>query len=180
MIDIILIVVIFLLLIFIVWISSAFFGAPFQPSSDKALSIMLELSGIQDSKNKKKKFRIADLGSGDGKVVIGFAQMAPEGSEVHGFEINPLLVWISRLRIKAMGLDKKAFIHRKNYWKQDFSDFDIINSFQINYAMPGLERKFQKELKPGSRVVSNTWKFPKWKPEKKIAYGLGDVLLYIK
>ncbi len=174
------IILVVLLLIFFVWISSAFFGAPFQPSSDKALSIMLKLSDLENPKNKKKKFKIADLGSGDGKIVIGFAQIAPEGSEVHGFEINPLLVWISRLRIKAMGLEKKAFIHRKNYWKQDFSEFNIINSFQINYAMPGLEKKFQKELKTGSRVISNTWKFPHWKPKDKIAYGLGDVFLYMK
>ena len=113
------------------------------------------------------------LGSGNGKIVIEFAK---HGAEAHGFEINPILAWISKLRIKSLGLQNKAFIHRKNFWKQDFSNFDIITSFQISYVMPGLEEKLKKELKSGSKVISNTWRFPNWKPKKKI----GAVYMYEK
>jgi hypothetical protein len=116
---------------------------------------------------------MADLGSGNGKIVIEFAK---RGAEAHGFEINLILVWISRMRIRKLGLQKKAFIHWKNFFKQDFSDFDIITSFQIIYLMPGLENKLKKELRKGAKVISNTWKFPHWKPKKR----LGDVYLYVK
>lgn len=158
-----------LLLIFTLWSSSIFFGAPFQPSSDKALREIIELSEI----DKSKSLKVADLGSGNGKIVIEFAK---HGAEAHGFEINPILAWISKLRIKSLGLQNKAFIHRKNFWKQDFSNFDIITSFQISYVMPGLEEKLKKELKSGSKVISNTWRFPNWKPKKKI----GAVYMYEK
>lgn len=154
-----------LFLILFIWIYSFFFGAPFQPSSNKATKKILELSNI------KRGQRTVDLGSGDGKIVIEFAK---KGAEAHGFEINPFLVWLSRMRIRKLKLENKAFIHQKNFMEQDFSKFDIVTSYQIFYMMPALEKKLQKELKKGAKVISNTWRFPHWKP-KKI---LGDVYLY--
>ncbi len=165
--DFLLIFLIILLLIFAIWISSCFFGAPFQPSSNKALKEILELSKI------KKRQKSVDLGSGDGKIVIEFAK---HGAEAHGFEINPLLVWLSRMRIKNMHLQNKAFIHSGNFMKADLSKFNVITSFQISYMMPGLEKKLKKELKPGAKVISNTWRFPHWQPKKT----LGHVYLYEK
>ena len=97
MFDILLIPAVILLLIFIIWISACLWGAPFQPSSDRALKNILTLA------NPKKNQRMAELGSGDGKIVIEFAK---RGVESHGFEINPLLVWISRRRIKNLCLQK--------------------------------------------------------------------------
>jgi len=171
------IILIFLLAIFFIWLSSAFFGAPFQPTSDKALKLMIKLSEIKSS--NKKKIKLADLGSGNGKIILAFAKLNPK-IEAHGFEINPLLVWVSRIRIKRAGLKDKVFVHTKNFWKQNFKDFDIITSFQINYAMPGLEKKFQKELHKGTKVISDTWKFPHWEPKEKLSYGLGNIFLYVK
>lgn len=167
MFDGLLIIIIILLLIFAIWISSCFFGAPFQSSSNKELKEILVLA----KPNKKQK--IADLGSGNGKIVIEFAK---RGIEAHGYEINPLLVWLSRRRIKNLGLQKKAFIHGGNFMNTNLSKFNVITSFQISYIMPGLEKKLKRELKKGSKVISNTWKFPNWKPKKK----LGHVYLYVK
>lgn len=167
MVDVILIFFIAVFMIFLIWISSALFGAPFQPSSDKEVKEILELAKV------KKGQKTADLGSGNGKIVIEFAKA---GAEAHGFEINPLLVLLSQKRIKKLGLQSNAIIHWKNFMKQDFSDFNIITSFQINYIMPDLEKKLMKELKKGSKVVSNTWKFPTWKPKNK----LDKVYLYEK
>lgn len=168
------IILIILLAIFFLWILPTFHGAPFEPSTNRALDRIISLSSIKPSRIKEnKKIKIADLGSGNGKIVIEFAKF---GCEAHGFEINPLLVWISRRKIKKLGLEKRAFIHRKNFWKQDFSKFNIITTFQINVIMPDLERKLRKELKKGAKVISNHWKFPNWKPKKTVK----DILLYVK
>ena len=154
-------------ILFLLFISVSIYGAPFESTSTKTLRKMIEFSKI------KKGEKIADLGSGSGKIIIEFAKL-PAVKEAHGFEINPLLVWISRRKIKKLNLEGKAFIHRKNFWKQDLSKYDVISIFQIVYVMKKLERKLKKELKKGSRVVSNTWKFPNWKLEKHE----GDVYLY--
>ena len=158
------VIAIVLLLIFLFWFSGFIFGAPFQSSSTKARKQMLKLSKV------RKGQRVADLGSGTGKLVIEFAR---KGAKVTGFEINPFLVWISRRKIKALGLQKNAKIEQKNFWNTNLSYFDIITVFQIGYVMGRLGKKLEKEVKRKRKkliVISNTWKFPGRKPEKKEGY----------
>ena len=147
----------FIIFIFLPWR----FGAPFEPSSRKGLKNIIKLANV------KKREKVIDLGSGDGKIVI---ELAKKGSEVHGYEVNPILVWWSRRKIKKLGLEKKAFIHWKNFWKIDFGDYDVIVLFQVNYVMKKLAGKIKREAKKDTRVVSNTWKFPGKKPVKKISH----------
>jgi 16S rRNA A1518/A1519 N6-dimethyltransferase RsmA/KsgA/DIM1 with predicted DNA glycosylase/AP lyase activity len=153
-----------LLTIFLIWFSGFFFGAPFETSSNRAMRSMLLLSEV------KKGDRVAELGSGNGKLVIEFAK---RGAKVTGFEINPFLVWISRRKIKKLGLENFATIERRNFMKADLSKFDILSIFQINYVMDRIEKRLKSNLK-GKRVVSNTWKFPGIKETKRI----GHVFLY--
>ena len=148
----------FLLFVFLVWFSGFFFGAPFESTVKKRVKKMIEFSNV----NKNEK--VVDLGSGSGKIVIEFAK---KGIESHGYEINPFLVWISRRKIKKLFLQDKAFIHRKNFMKENLSNYDVVFIFQIWYIMSKLKRKLKKELKKGSRIISNTWKFPNWKPKKQ-------------
>lgn len=91
-----------------------------------------------------------DLGSGDGRVVIDFAEA---GFESYGVEINPLLVLWSKLKIKKLGL-KNAKIKWGNIWQTDLSGFDSVFIFQYKTANKMLAKKFKKELKNGSIVIS--------------------------
>jgi len=156
-----------LTLIFLFIILPIFIGAPFEPTDKKTLRKMMEFSKI------KKGEKIADLGSGNGRIVIEFAKL-PFDLEVHGFEINPFLVWFSKRKIKKLGLQNKAFIHFGNFWNYNLSKYDVIFIFQIGFIMNNLEKKLKKELKKGSRIVSNIWKFPNWKIKKQE----GDAYLY--
>lgn len=143
------------------------FGASFERSTKNIMENIMTLS------NAKQNEKMADLGSGDGSIVIEFAK---RGVEAHGFEINPFLVLWSKLRIKKNKLQDKAFIHWKNFWISDLKDFDIVIIFQVGYLMGALERKLEKELKKGARVISNRWKFPLWKIKKKIDIDTGIYL----
>ena len=154
--------VLFFVFVFMPWT----FGAPFQSSSKKEIGNIIKLANI------KKSDKIVDLGSGNGKLVI---ELAKTGAEVHGYEINPLLVWWSRRRIKKLGL-KKAFIHKKSIWDVNLKKFDVIVVFQIYYVMKTLSKKIKKEAKKNVRIVSNTWKLPGKKPIRK----LSNVYLYAK
>ena len=107
----------------------------------------------------KKGSKIADLGSGDGRIVIAFAQA---GAEAHGYEINPTLVLISRLNIRRHGLQKRAHIHWKSFRVCDFSKFDIVTAYTLPRLMAALEKRLQAELPATGRVVSHTFKFPNW------------------
>ena len=140
-------------------------GAPFQPSSKKETLNVIKLA------NAKKGDKIAELVSGNGTLVIALAK---KGAIVDGYEINSFLVWWSRKKIKALGLQKIAKIYKKNFWDVDLSEYNKIALFQIYYVMPKLQKKFEKELKKGSLVISNTWKFR----TKKFLKNQGKVYLY--
>ncbi len=141
-----------------------FFGAPYEPSRGKALENIIKFT------NPKKGDKIAELGSGDGVVCI---ELAKKCAEVHGFEINPFLVWISRRKIRKLGLDN-VFIYWKNFWKINLSSYNKIVIFQFNTITRKLGKKFKQELKPKTRIVSHWWRLPHWKIKKKI----GRVYLY--
>ena len=48
----------------------------------------------------------------------------------------------------------------KNFFHQDVSDADCIFLYLMPGAMKTLQKKFEKELKPGTKVISHAFKFP--------------------
>lgn len=147
-----------------------FFGAPYEPSRGKALKNIVEFTDSEEGD------KIADLGSGDGRICIELAKKAPKKKdiEIHGFEMNPLLVLFSRYKIRKQGLRHKIKIKLKNFWFQDLSEYNKVVIFQFNTIIKKLGNKIKREMKSGSRVVSHWWKIPGWKIKKKV----GRVYLY--
>jgi ribosomal protein L11 methylase PrmA len=137
-------------------------GAPYAVTTPAKVKQITSLLTNQVNKNKKNK--AVDLGSGDGRLVIALAQA---GFEAHGFETNPYLVWLSRWRIKKAGLQGRAFIHAKNYWPHDLSQYDVVTLFGVFYMMNKMKAKLKKELKPGALIASNYFHFPDWPEVKK-------------
>ena len=144
--------------LFFFLLGTFFGGAFFAKTEEEKVNKMILISDIKPGE------KAVDIGSGDGGLVIA---MAKAGAEAHGYEINPFLVWSSKNNIKNAGLDGKAFIHWKNLWKVDFSEFDVAVLFGIPHMMKKLETKLKKEMKPGSRVISNSFIFPNWQHSKK-------------
>ncbi|MBI4272591.1 methyltransferase domain-containing protein [Candidatus Uhrbacteria bacterium] len=142
-------------------------GLPFVPSRDSTVKEIFSLLG--DIKGKK----VLDLGSGNGKIVIAAARA---GAHAVGFEINPLLVKISRNRIARIGVSSHARIERADFWSTDLSEYDIIVFYGVVPAMKRLEEKLEEELKPGARVVTSYCEFYGWKPRIQ----KGNVSIYEK
>ena len=145
----------------------AFKGAPYAATDAQTLKEMVTV--VKALKGK----RVVDIGSGDGKIMYALAEA---GIETHGIELNPLLTLWTRWQIHRRGLQKKAFIHRRDLWKEDVSQYDIIISYQITYVMKRLEKKLRAEIKPGAYVISNYFTFPTWKPKQK----KGRLTIYTK
>jgi hypothetical protein len=155
----------FILAMLILWLGYAicfmlpmFRGPVFVPSTDVKTELMFKLAKL------KKGELMADLGSGDGKLVI---EAARRGLMAHGYEINPWLVWRSRGRIRALGLEKKAKILYQSMWKADFSSYDVIMLYGTTYIMKPLEKKLERELRTNARFISNYFRLPNWMPEKQ-------------
>ncbi|HUX50310.1 MAG TPA: hypothetical protein VMW73_05895 [Spirochaetia bacterium] len=140
-------------------------GALYDPSSPEQADLMAKFADV------KEGARCADLGSGDGRVVIALAK---DGAEAHGYEVNPLLVLIARRNIRRAGVADRAFIHWRSFWGADLTRFQVITVFQVDFIMSRLERKALHELLPGSRIISHHWKFPTLEPESRRS----DIYLY--
>lgn len=149
-------VLLLVLVVFVVAFGWPFFrGAPYAVSDRTTVSRMVDL--MQPCAGR----RIADLGSGDGRLIIA---LAAAGAEAHGYEINPLLVWWSRFKLRRAGLSQLGFIHRQSYWGADLGPYDGIVAFGVPYIMKKMEQKLQSELKPGATVIVNRYAFPSWAP----------------
>src|SRR5688572_3270112 len=72
-----------------------FGGSVYAKSTDE---IVVKMISLLEAKPAQKA---ADLGSGDGRLLIALAKA---GVESHGYEINPFLVWLSRKNIREAGL----------------------------------------------------------------------------
>jgi precorrin-6B methylase 2 len=141
-------------------------GAIYFPTSARNIETAVLLSGAGPGQ------KVADLGSGDGKILIAFARA---GVQATGFEINPHLVRSSRKAIKRLGLESLAIVEWKSIWKADLSGFDAVYVYGIPYIMKKLGKKIRREMKPGSRVISNVFPFPDWQYKGRDR----DMFLYI-
>jgi len=116
-------------------------GAIYDPSSENETRMMADLADVRRGE------KAADLGSGDGRVVIA---LALKGAEAHGYEINPVLVFVSRSNIRKAGLAGRAFIHWGTFWRKDLSRYALITVFQV-----GKTKKVLSEVNVGNAVLSS-------------------------
>lgn len=147
--------------VFVAWLYVIpwFYGAPYDISRREALKNIIKLTA------PKSGDKIAELGSGDGRVCIALALRAGKNSKIiiHGYEINPFLVWFSRRKIRKLKLQKHIKIYWKNFWKANLSKYNKIIFFQFSTITSRLEKKFDAELKRGTKIISHNWKLPNWK-----------------
>ena len=141
------------------------FAAPYAPTSDERIRNVMVLAG--DVRGKK----VADLGAGDGRVMLEFAR---RGAYVDGFEINPLLVLRAKRNIHRAGLQDRAHVYWRSFWSKDLNQYDVIFLYCIIYMMKRIEYKLTEELKKGKRGISVYSIFPSWQSVQKA----GDVRLY--
>lgn len=129
-------------------------GAPFVPMEPDVVERVVNLAQIKQGEI------FYDLGSGDGRLVIAAAM---RGARAYGVEIDFLRVWYSRAWLKLLRL-KKAQIIRKNIFKVDLSGADVVCLYLLQETNEKIQAKLEKELRPGTRVVSLAFEFPNWKP----------------
>lgn len=139
---------------------------PYFATSRYKIDTMIELANIQSNE------KVADLGSGDGRITIGFAYA---GAHVEGFETDEELSEHATKEIKRLGLDENAIIHTKNFWEENLSRFDIICIYPMPDIMESLKEKLKKELRSKARILTNYYAFADWKETAK----KDNIYLYI-
>ncbi len=100
--------------------------------------------------------KMADLGSGDGRILIAFAKV---GVEARGYELDPQLIEKSQNEIEKENLNDRVFVQIEDFWDVDLSSFDIITIYPMPDIIGILEEKLRKELHPTTRVLLNYYSF---------------------
>jgi SAM-dependent methyltransferase len=107
---------------------------------------------------------VIDLGSGDGRTVITAAK---RGARALGIEYNPDMVALSKKNAERAGLSARAEFIEADLYEYDFSRATVITMF----LLPEINLKLRPrllELKPGTRIVSNTFTMGDWEPDLEV------------
>jgi precorrin-6B methylase 2 len=107
---------------------------------------------------------VIDLGSGDGRTVITAAK---RGARALGIEYNPDMVELSIRNAAKEGMGGKATFKKADLFETDFSEATVITMF----LLPSINLKLRPkllDLKPGTRIVSNSFTMEEWSEDDKV------------
>jgi hypothetical protein len=156
------VIIFFVFLIFVLWVWFSVIlwsmknGISPMPSSDKAKKKVL--SAIP----RETQGVVVDLGSGWGNMVAQFAKLLPH-CQVIGYETSPIPFFLSKCWKRAEGLTNLKLI-RKDIFDVPLHDVSLVYCYLYPAAMEKLKDKFEKELKAGTVIITNTFAIPGWEP----------------
>jgi len=128
--------------------------APFVPTPPEVVARMLEVAAIGPED------LVYDLGCGDGRMVIAAAKT--RGARGVGIEFDAALVEECRAAAKREGVgDLVRFLHM-DAAKARLTDATALVLYLLPESLEALTPLFERDLRPGARVVSHDYKIPGW------------------
>lgn len=126
---------------------TAFFGAPYVGTPKSIAREMLRFAALSPGET------FTDLGSGSGTLVILAAQEFGARRAV-GYDINPLLIWISRLRARFAGVSDRVEFRRANFFRAPLESTDVLSLYLLPGTVDKIQTRIRAEFSPQTRVVS--------------------------
>ena len=139
------------------------------PTPQALVDKMMELAKVTPSDT------VYDLGSGDGRTVITAAK---RGATAMGIEYNPDMVELSKRNAAKEGVGEKATFMKADLFETDFSKASVITMFLLPDINLRLRPKIL-DMKPGTRIVSNTFDMGDWTPDE-VAQSIDGCTSYCK
>lgn len=147
----------FLFTLGVMWVMvPAFFGPPSKPTGYDRIRKALRLVNLQPGET------LYDLGAGDGRVLLLAAREFD--AKAVGIEIGPVQCGLIGLRLAASRLGNKAQLKWGNFFNADLSGADVVFVYATSREIKRLASHLEREMRPGSRVVSISADFTEWEP----------------
>ena len=133
------------------------------PTPTEVVDEMLRLAEIEEGDV------VYDLGSGDGRIVIAAA--LDYGARGVGIEIDEGLIERSRENAREAGVENLVEFRQEDLFETDLSDVDVLTLYLGDTLNLRLRKHILSQMKPGSRVVSQSFDMGDWVPdvEKEVA-----------
>ena len=147
----------------------------YPPSSPEAVAAMLKLAAVT------KSDVVYDLGSGDGRIPIAAARTY--GARAVGIDIDPALVQDATRNARDAGVSDKVRFLAQDLFTTDISPATVVSLYLTPFLNFKLLPKLNRELKPGTRVVSHQWEMMdpsdkyEYKPDQKLI--VGNSFIYV-
>jgi 2-polyprenyl-3-methyl-5-hydroxy-6-metoxy-1,4-benzoquinol methylase len=131
----------------------------FVPTPPEVVDAMLKLANVT------AKDVVYDLGCGDGIIVTTAAQKL--GARAVGIDIDPQRVKEANERVQKANVTDKVKIMNADLFETDISPATVITLYLLPSLNQKLIPKLNKELKPGTRVVSQSFDMGEQNPPEK-------------
>ena len=132
---------------------------PYVPTTEEAVAAMLKLADV------KSTDIVYDLGCGDGRIVVSAAKNY--GAHGVGIDIDPQRIAEANANAKRAGVEKLVRFEENDLFQADIKEATVVSLFLLSSVNLKLKPKLLADLKPGTRIVSNTFDMGDWKPEKE-------------
>lgn len=114
---------------------------------------------------------VIDLGSGDGIIPIEAARQF--AVRAIGIEYNPDLVALSKRNAARAGVEQLVRFKQGDIFLEDFSEATVLTLYLGESLNTRLMPKILS-MRPGTRVVSNSFRMDSWIPDREIRLPNGD------
>ncbi|MCD6044636.1 MAG: putative methylase [Burkholderiales bacterium] len=132
---------------------------PYEPTPEEVVQAMVELAAV------RRDDLVADLGCGDGRIVIAAVRTGARG----------LCVDIDRERIaeamknaRAAGVDERIRFVHGDALAADLRGVTVVMLFLSPRLNQQLRPKLRRELQPGARIVSHWHRMGDWPPQQTV------------
>ncbi len=145
---------------------AAIYSAPYVGSGKQDLRDMLELADI------KPGLKVLELGSGKGALCVLSGQ---KGAHALGLEMNPVLVVYSKIMSLVYGVSERVGFKWVNFWNFKLPpETEVVYLYLLPEFMSQVWDKLERELKPGTKVISNGFVFK----DRSVYQTRGSIRLY--
>jgi protein-L-isoaspartate O-methyltransferase len=139
---------------------------PYVPSPQGVVADMLKIADVGPDDF------VIDLGSGDGRIVLTAAKVY--GARGFGVEIKEDLVNRSNEAAQELGIADRVKFIAQDLFATDISQASVLTMYLLPETVNMLSTKLQKELKPGTRIISHDYSLAGWRYEKRVHMDLED------
>lgn len=144
---------------------------PYVPTPPDVVSAMLKLA------DAKPGDVVYDLGCGDGRIVIAAAKQY--GLHGVGIDINPERIKEANENAAREGVANLVKFKVGDLYEADIKEASIVTLYLLPDVNMKLRPKLQRDLKPGTRIVSHSFDMGDWKPDKEETVQSKRILLWV-
>lgn len=134
-------------------------GVPYVPLASGKLAFLHENVKFNPTES------LVDLGCGNGRV-LRYLEKNQGLTELDGYEVNWWAFFLGRVINQFCHAKNKIYF--KNFHQVDLSKYDVVYCYLLESGLKRLREKFDRELRPGARIVSFDFPIRDWRAPLKM------------